>query len=235
MKTLDTTKFHEDSMTPHRPTHARAYNSSASVMLTSTASWTCGSTSRVLAANGVPDHAVGTFPNAGNPNTIAAITVAATYTLSPSYTGTKTTLGGPAGVTGYVLNGLKIDAGTAGSCNNSGSSCSLIDNSGGWSIEALGQSSFNFGTDANNAHVQPGGSYQLVTTANSSRPSTTTYALGTFAQNWQYVAGSGDLDECNGRTGVTPEFPNGIYHYYATDTYPFLQRCVKGAVTATGP
>ena len=244
----------------------------------------------MLAANGVPDHAVGTFPNAGNPNTIAAITVAATYTLSPSYTGTKTTLGGPAGVTGYVLNGLKIDAGTAGSCNNSGSSCSLIDNSGGWSIEALGQSSFNFGTDANNAHVQPGGSYhyhgmpegfitkrggnsskmtligwaadgfpvyarygyssasdktsalkvikgsyQLVTTANSSRPSTTTYALGTFTQDWQYVAGSGDLDECNGRTGVTPEFPNGIYHYYATDTYPFLQRCVKGAVTATGP
>ena len=138
-------------------------------------------------------------------------------------------------MTGYVLNGVKIDAGTAGSCNNSGSSCSLIDNSGGWSIEALGQSSFNFGTDANNAHVQPGSSYQLVTTANSSRPSTTTYALGTFAQDWQYVAGSGDLDECNGRTGVTPEFPNGIYHYYATDTYPFLQRCVKGAVTATGP
>ncbi len=48
------------------------------------------------------------------------------------------------------------------------------------------------------------------------------------------MAGSGDLDECNGRTGVTPEFPNGIYHYYATDTYPFLQRCVKGVVTGGG-
>ena len=41
-------------------------------------------------------------------------------------------------------------------------------------------------------------------------------------------AGLGDLDECNGRTGVTPEFPKGIYHYYATDTFPHLQRCVKG-------
>jgi hypothetical protein len=40
--------------------------------------------------------------------------------------------------------------------------------------------------------------------------------------------GSGDLDECNGRMGVTPEFPDGIYHYYATDSYPFFQRCVKG-------
>ena len=29
-------------------------------------------------------------------------------------------------------------------------------------------------------------------------------------------------------TGVTPEFPKGIYHYYATDTFPHLQRCVKG-------
>ena len=36
------------------------------------------------------------------------------------------------------------------------------------------------------------------------------------------------LDECNGRHGVTPEFPKSIYHYYATDSYPYLQRCVKG-------
>jgi len=58
--------------------------------------------------------------------------------------------------------------------------------------------------------------------------STDIYPMGTFAQDWEYVAGSGDLDECNGRFGVTPEFPEGIYHYYATDTYPFFQRCVKG-------
>jgi hypothetical protein len=42
------------------------------------------------------------------------------------------------------------------------------------------------------------------------------------------VAGVGDLDECNGRTGVTPQFPNGIYHYYSTDSYPYFQRCIKG-------
>lgn len=266
-----------------------AVNTSVLGSLTSTSSWSCASGARVLAANGIPDHTVGTFPNPNNPNTISAQSVAATYTLSPTYSGTKTTLGGPAGATGYVLNGVKIDAGTAGSCDNTGTSCSLIDNSGGWSIEALGQTSFNFGTDSNHAHVQPGGSYhyhgmpegfitkrggssstmtligwaadgfpiyaryghtvaadagsalkvikgsyQLVTTTSSSRPSTATYALGTFAQDWQYVAGSGDLDECNGRTGVTPEFPKGTYHYYATDTYPYLQRCVKGAVTSSG-
>ncbi|MBG30154.1 MAG: hypothetical protein CMI31_09150 [Opitutae bacterium] len=33
------------------------------------------------------------------------------------------------------------------------------------------------------------------------------------AGNPAYVAGSGDLDECNGITSPTPEFPKGIYHY----------------------
>jgi hypothetical protein len=33
---------------------------------------------------------------------------------------------------------------------------------------------------------------------------------------------------------VTPEFPAGTYHYYVTDTYPFIQRCLKGTYTTTG-
>lgn len=33
------------------------------------------------------------------------------------------------------------------------------------------------------------------------------------AGNPTYVDGSGDLDECNGITSPTPEFPEGIYHY----------------------
>lgn len=51
---------------------------------------------------------------------------------------------------------------------------------------------------------------------------------GTFREDWEYVAGSGDLDECNGRFGVTPEYPAGIYHYYITDDYPYIPRCVFG-------
>ena len=34
----------------------------------------------------------------------------------------------------------------------------------------------------------------------------------------------------SGRFGVTPDFPAGIYHYYATDTYPYFQRCVSGSL-----
>ena len=51
---------------------------------------------------------------------------------------------------------------------------------------------------------------------------------GTFREDWQFVEGSGDLDQCNGRFGVTPEFPGGIYHYYLTDDYPYIPRCVWG-------
>jgi YHYH protein len=74
------------------------------------------------------------------------------------------------------------------------------------------------------------GSYRVKTTADAGRPSTASFPMGHFVQDWEYVAGLGDLDQCNGRTGVTPEFPNGIYHYVITDSYPYIQRCVNGTV-----
>mgnify|MGYP001034253246 CR=1 FL=1 len=259
------------------------YNGSDSVSATSYADWSCNGTSRDLVANGIPDHVVGQFPNANNPHEITEQNVNMSFSLEPTLTEIAQELGGPNGATGYVLNGVKIDANTAGTCDDSGEDCTLVGNSGNWQIEALGQSSFDFGTDENNAHVQPGGayhyhgmpegfialrgannttmtligwaadgfpiyarygysdaddassaleamtgSYQLVAVVSTSRPSVDIYPLGTFAQDWEYVEGSGDLDECNGRVGVTPEFPEGIYHYFATDTYPYFQRCVKG-------
>lgn len=51
---------------------------------------------------------------------------------------------------------------------------------------------------------------------------------GTFVQDWEYVAGFGDLDECNGRIGVTPEFPNGTYYYVLTDNFPAVPRYFRG-------
>lgn len=71
-------------------------------------------------------------------------------------------------------------------------------------------------------------SWRLKTTPSSGRPSTASVPMGVFTQDYEYVAGLGDLDECNGRTGVTPEFPSGIYHYFITDSYPYIQRCIKG-------
>ncbi len=56
---------------------------------------------------------------------------------------------------------------------------------------------------------------------------------GTFVQDFEYVAGLGDLDECNGRTGVTPEFPAGTYYYVITDSYPFIPRLLRGTPDAS--
>jgi hypothetical protein len=47
---------------------------------------------------------------------------------------------------------------------------------------------------------------------------------GTYVEDFEYVAGMGDLDECNGRTGVTPEYPEGAYHYVATRAWPYFGR-----------
>jgi len=74
-------------------------------------------------------------------------------------------------------------------------------------------------------------SYQLKTRPADGRPPVNLIPLGAFTQDYEYINGSGDLDECNGRFDVTPEFPGGIYHYYATDGYPFVQRCVKGTTS----
>ena len=52
--------------------------------------------------------------------------------------------------------------------------------------------------------------------------------MGAFTQDYEYVDGIGDLDQCNGRFGVTPEFPDGIYYYVVTDDFPFFTRCLKG-------
>ncbi len=51
---------------------------------------------------------------------------------------------------------------------------------------------------------------------------------GTFVQDWKYVAGSGDLDECNGAVTRSAEFPAGSYAYFITEGYPFVARCWIG-------
>ncbi|MFT5365931.1 MAG: hypothetical protein ACI8V2_000873 [Candidatus Latescibacterota bacterium] len=94
-------------------------------------------------------------------------------------------------------------------------------------------------TDVNDARssvkkVSP--SYQLKSgsrpSTNSSTGPTGTYD-GTYTQDYEYVAGLGDLDENNGRFGATPDYPNGIYHYYITDTFPFHPRSFKGTPNST--
>lgn len=146
---------------PFSGSYQGTYSTSGS--LTSTWSWACSNTARSLIANGLPNHAVGTFPNAGNPNTITAQNIRFSATLTPAKGATNTAIGGPGGANAFSLQGVKFDPGTAGTCASTitaTSQCNLANGAGGtWRVEALGQDTFDFGEDANNAHVQPTGEY----------------------------------------------------------------------------
>lgn len=56
---------------------------------------------------------------------------------------------------------------------------------------------------------------------------------GSFVEDFTYVAGSGDLDECSGRIGVTPEFPGGTFYYVLTEDFPFVPRAFRGKPDAS--
>jgi len=47
---------------------------------------------------------------------------------------------------------------------------------------------------------------------------------GTYTSDFEYVNGSGDLDECNGIN------INGTYMYLVTDEFPYVSRCLMGEV-----
>jgi hypothetical protein len=62
-------------------------------------------------------------------------------------------------------------------------------------------------------------------------PVSATYPLGYFREDYEFIAHPGDptyLDEHNGRVCKTPEYPNGIYCYFATvdanhnSAYPYV-------------
>ena len=43
-----------------------------------------------------------------------------------------------------------------------------------------------------------------------------------FIEDYQYEEGYGSLDAHNGRYCITPEYPNGIYAYFATSSFPYI-------------
>lgn len=75
-------------------------------------------------------------------------------------------------------------------------------------------------------------SYQLrsISTRSLGPAVSSTYFLGYFREDYEYIAhtASDYLDEHNGRFCVTPEYPNGIYCYFATvdanhnSAYPYV-------------
>lgn len=51
---------------------------------------------------------------------------------------------------------------------------------------------------------------------------------GRYVQDYHYVTGQTSLDQCNNRFTKTPDYPDGIYAYFITETYPIIPRCLIG-------
>jgi hypothetical protein len=226
---------------------------------------------RVIAANGLPNHATGRFPNRGNPNAITEKNYRFYVPTNPK--AAEKPSSASIAWFGVALNGVPFEPGTAEFWNENQN----------WNYEAMG-GTINLGLDRNNAHVQPNGAYHyhglpgglmeklggdgnkmlLIGYAADGFPIYTSYGYsvardaksplkkmrsryrlkhgehpsepngpggkydGQFTADYEYAKGSGDLDECNGYFGVTPEYPQGIYHYYITEEFPFVSRFWRG-------
>ena len=89
---------------------------------------------------------------------------------------------------------------------------------------------YSTSSDANSNVVEMTSSYQL---KSGDRPGDGETAPcgsydGVYSNDYEFVSGLGDLDEANGRNGVTPEYPNGTYYYIITDAFPSIPRYFRG-------
>lgn len=103
---------------------------------------------RIITSNGMPSHAIGSFPNQGNPNRVSAQRYRFEMPASPSV-GRARDL--PRGASfGVAVNGVPFDPNAAEFWQGNPRS--------GWTYNALG-GAVALGLDANYAHVQPTGAY----------------------------------------------------------------------------
>ena len=70
------------------------------------------------------------------------------------------------------------------------------------------------------SHDQETSSYQLIEGKRDIKNAS--MYTGKYYQDFEFVKGSGTLDECNGR------FINGHYQYFITENFPFTPPCING-------
>lgn len=232
---------------------------------------------RHITANGIPNHATGRFPNAGNPNVVSEQQYSFRIPIDPAPPSQPITeasdIHSDRGfLFGLALNGVPFEPATG--LNWTPDGLRRGGRPGDWVYEAIG-GSINFGVDQAHAHVQRTGAYHYhgipTPSIQDDRPTLLGYAAdgypiygplgykdpanaqspivvllsswqlktearpappngpgdlpdGRFTTDWQYIDGSGDLDRLNGRFAVTPEYPQGVYHYVITEGFPHIPR-----------
>ncbi len=100
--------------------------------------------------------------------------------------------------------------------NNNGESHSPIIGYAFDGYPIYGPYAYANGTDASDGFQQMTSSYQLIDARPSDGPAESDFELGSFAEDFEYVAGSGTLNEFNMEFVVTPEYPDGTWAYFTT-------------------
>ncbi len=135
----------------------------------------------------------------------------------------------------FAANGFRVDTHNAHTQPNGlyhyhGDPNALFDRSGNLASPVIGFAADGFPifgsyVEFNGVVREVQSSYQL---KSGTRPSDNNQPGGTYdgayRDDYEYVAGSGDLDECNGM------MVDGDYAYYITGGYPYVVGCFKGSV-----
>ena len=217
----------------------------------SDASWT-------IKSNGLPSHETGSFPNSGNPNTISEQDETYTITRYPVKTEIPTAVQVPGiafnGVfyepgtaetwqndptSGWNYEALQdtinlgLDDNNAhvqptGAYHYHGIPTLFVEEQAQVSgsdlvMVGLASDGFPMYVSINKSHTP---SYQLKTGTRPDGPGGS--YDGTFTQDFTFQEGSGTLDQCNGTTITTKEYPDSTYAYLITETFPYITRCVYG-------
>ncbi len=202
---------------------------------------TCNGDSIVVTSNGIPDYTyIETSPGAPRPAD-HSFTLPASPTIAVSTTNVARL--GPVAI---AINGVPIYGPTEGqggdvlSLGGGLSECGSHNGPTGFHMHLFGTSDT---TDCLYTPAEAAAAPQLfgyafdgypIFTGNDQYTSSwvltnaSVFSTDTWAAH-TYVAGSGDLDECNGRTDA-----QGNYAYYTTDAFPYVLGCYSGVVTLAG-
>jgi hypothetical protein len=217
---------------------------------------------RYVRADGLPNHATGAFPNRSNPNRISPQHYYFRMPLRPAVSG-RATYYRPNHLFGVAVNGVVFDPNTAEFWNDDRRSGWMIEALSGGRPLGIDQNNAHVQPDGSyHYHGVPTGLVEKIGGKRkpvligwaadgfaiyfdeAARPSWRLKAErdpggpggrpdGTYSRDYEYVRGLGDLDECNGREGVTAEFPQGAYYYLVTAKFPFVPRCFMGTADAS--
>ena len=214
---------------------------------------------RCISSNGIPDHSIDNFPNAGNPHRIAEQNIRYCFPLNPVKKSKPSIQHDSIGV---ALNGIMIRPGTADYWDPFSSRGFSHNRNSGWNLEGLG-SREQLGIDHNNAHVDNTGLYHYHGVASALVKSTTQQGslIGYTADGFEIHYVESQNSSYQLKQGVRPSGPGGRYDgsynqdwqyiagvssldecnggelngrfvYFATDNYPFFPRCLWGNISA---